>query len=969
MFRVVSRSVLRRLVVLSAMVALPVAAFAQEATITGTISDSTGGILPGVSITAVHEASGNTFEAVTNDRGAFRMAVRAGVYQINAMLPGFGAVMRRELEVLVGQQATVNLQMSPAALQESITVTEEAPLISTTTSSIGGNVDPRQTQELPVNGRDWLSLSTLAPGMRANATDLGPTTGERNGNREFQLNMDGQEVSVAQGGNRGQPRFSRDAIAEFQFLASRFDATQGRSTGLQVNAITRSGSNVASGSFSGYFRDDAFNAKDFIAGKVLPYSNQQMSATYGGPILRDRLHFFANYEFEREPGTLTFNTPYPKFNVALTGTKRTNMSGLRLDYQLSSRTRVMVRGNDFTYHNPYELQSTQVGSHPAAVENFKRRSDEIFASMTHVVSNRMVNEVKAGFNSHLYQSSNYTYRPDHPQAANGIVYGHPRITFRGFAVGGNVRTPQNNSANVYQLRDDLTISFDKGGRHDMKLGAEDLYAINAAFSCRYCMGNIDAQNGPVPANIEALLPVWNDVSTWNLAALSPITRRYNFGNGNFRNAMPEYNYAGWMQDDWAITSKLTLNLGLRYDAALNVWANHYGLEPIVQADRPNDLNNFQPRLGFAYTLTPSTVIRGGYGRYYGDLITGLAGQMAGITRSAVVEVQNDGRPDFALNPFNGPWPTQAQLEARFCSTARTATCVRRDTGQDFLAPPAEFTRMPYSHQASLGMQRQLSPTVGIEADYVFVGGRDERTTQGTQLNNINLSYDPVTGVNYPFTDISKRPFQDFGALAMNVMGGRSNSHSLQTAFTKRLSHRWQASGTYTLSWLYDSSAPAVSGTHVVPFPVAPDLGGEYSLGTTDQRNRGTFNGIWEVGRGLQLSGLYFYGSGQRFGNSYGGDLRQCGQGCDRLRPDGTIVPRNSFIGGSIHRVDLRLQQRIRVNGKVSLAGILEAYNLFNHENYGTYEVRESNAAYGLPIPSTSLVYQPRMMQLGFRATF
>ncbi len=343
--------------------------------------------------------------------------------------------------------------------------------------------------------------------------------------------------------------------------------------------------------------------------------------------------------------------------------------------------------------------------------------------------------------------------------------------------------------------------------------------------------------------------------------------------------------------------------------------------------------------------------------------------MAGITRSAVVEVQNAGRPDFALNPFNGPWPTQAQLESRFCSTARTATCVRRDTGQDFLAPPAEFTRMPYTHQASIGVQRQLNATMGLEADYVFVAGRDERTTQGTQLNNINLSYDPVTGVNYPFTDISRRPFPDFGALAMNVMGGRSNSHSLQTGFTKRLSHRWQASGTYTLSWLYDSSAPAVSGTNVVPFKVAPDLGGEYSLGTTDQRNRGTFNGIWEVGRGLQLSGLYFYGSGQRFGNSYGGDLRLCGQGCDRLRPDGTIVPRNSFVGGSIHRVDLRLQQRINVSRKVSLAGVLEAYNLFNHENYGTYEVRESNAAYGLPIPNPSLVYQPRMMQLGFRVTF
>jgi hypothetical protein len=143
---------------------------------------------------------------------------------------------------------------------------------------------------------------------------------------------------------------------------------------------------------------------------------------------------------------------------------------------------------------------------------------------------------KVGFNSHLYQTTNYTYRPDHPQAAAGIVYGHPRITLRGFTIGGNVRTPQNNSANVYQLRDDLTLSFDKGGRHDMKLGAEDLYAINAAFSCRYCMGSIDAQGGPIPANLENLFPVWNDVSTWNLAALSPITRRYNFGNGNFRNA-------------------------------------------------------------------------------------------------------------------------------------------------------------------------------------------------------------------------------------------------------------------------------------------------------------------------------------------------------------------------------------------------------------------------------------------------
>ena len=286
----------------------------------------------------------------------------------------------------MGQQVVVNLQLSPATVQESITVSAEAPLLDVSSSSLGGNVDPRQTQELPVNGRDWMALSTLAPGMRANATDLGPTAGERMGNREFQLNIDGQEVSVAQGGNRGQPRFSRDAIGEFQFLSSRFDATQGRSTGLQVNAITKSGTNVAAGSFSGYFRDDNFNAADFLAGTVLPYSNQQLSGTYGGPILRDRLHYFANYEYEREPGTQTFNTPYPSFNIQLTGTRRTDMAGLRVDYQFSPRIRLMTRGNVFNLRNPYEAQQTgqQIGGHPAGTESFKRHSEELFATLTQV---------------------------------------------------------------------------------------------------------------------------------------------------------------------------------------------------------------------------------------------------------------------------------------------------------------------------------------------------------------------------------------------------------------------------------------------------------------------------------------------------------------------------------------------------------------------------------------------------------
>ena len=961
-----TRAVVRRLLVVGAILALPAAGSAQEATLSGTVTDSTGAVLPGVTVTAVHDASGNTFEGITDDRGLYRIGARIGIYRVTAMLQGFATVTRSGLELLVGQQVVVNLQLSPSAVQESVTVTGEAPLVDFASSSLGGNVDPRQTQELPVNGRDWLALTALAPGMRANAVEQGPTTGDRQTNREYQLNLDGQEVSVSQAGGRGQPRFSRDAIAEFQFLSSRFDATQGRSTGVQVNAISKSGTNTLAGSFSGYFRDDRFNAEDFISGTVLPYQNQQLSVTFGGPIVRDKLHFFANYEYEREPQTLTFATPYPRFNVELTGTRRLDMAGLRLDYQLSPNMRVMSRGNIFHNTNPYE--GGNAGGHPAATEQFMRKSDEISAGFTQVLGNRAVNEVKAGFNSFLYRTRSNAARADHPQAARGVVHGGPRISFTGFAILGNDSTPQDNSSNNYSLRDDFTVSFTLRGRHDVKVGGEYLYGVTGSNNCATCMGLIDAQGGPVPANIEDLIPVWNDVTTWNLAALTPITRRYTFGAGLFRYAFDENNFASWVQDDWAVTDRLTLNLGLRYDLAMGVWANWVDLPPWLEAGRPNDTNNIQPRLGFAYSVNPRTVVRGGYGRYYGEIITNMVSHTQRQTKVAIASVLPDGRADFAANPFNGPWPGYEELVQRFCSRSQVPGCVRQDTGGDNLAPPPEYATLPYSHQVSIGLERQLANALAVEADYVFTGGREERYVQ----NNVNLTFDPVTGVNYPFNDISRRAFPDWGVVGMNVMGGRSNYHGLQTAFTKRMSQRWQASGTYTLSMLRDLNPAPMSGITRVTFPVAPDLGGEYTLAITDQRHRAGLNGIWQVGYGFQLSGVYFYGSGARFNTTYGGDRRNTGAstgGGGRLRPDGTIMPRNALVGDPIHRVDLRVQRRFQFGPRVRLDGMVEVYNVFNHANFGSYTTAESNANYGKPQPNLNIVYQPRMFQLGFRATF
>ena len=213
--------VVRRLILLVAMVALPVLAFAQEAVLTGTITDSTGAVLPGVTVQAVNEASGNSFESVTDGRGVYRIPARVGAYKITAELSGFNTVVRTGVEVLVGQTRTLNLQMAPSTLQETVTVTGEAPLIETTTSSLGGNIDPRQVQELPVAGRNWMALALLAPGSRTSSTNAAAPLPDRNGGetREFQLNLDGQQVGSELGAGN-QPRFSQDSIAEFQFITN-----------------------------------------------------------------------------------------------------------------------------------------------------------------------------------------------------------------------------------------------------------------------------------------------------------------------------------------------------------------------------------------------------------------------------------------------------------------------------------------------------------------------------------------------------------------------------------------------------------------------------------------------------------------------------------------------------------------------------------------------------------------------------
>ena len=958
-----SRVVIRSIVV-AALLVVPAAGYAQEAVLSGTITDSTGAVLPGVTLKAVHEASGNSFEGVTDQRGVYRIAVRIGVYQITAELSGFTPVTRSGLQLLVGQTAVINLQMAPGNVTEAVTVTGQAPLLETATSSLGGNVDPKQVQELPVNGRNWMALSLVAPGSRTNPSATGvaaqiPLPDRNNGEaREFQLNIDGQQVS-ADIGTGGQPKYSADSIAEFQFISNRFDATMGRSTGVQVNAVTKSGGNQVSGLFRGNFRDSKFNAENPVLHIVEPIKNQQLSTAVGGPIVQNKLHFFGNYEYEREPKTTTFNTPYPTFNVQLTGTNNQKKGGLRLDYQLSPQTRLMGKYSRAAIWEPIVPGSLQ--SSPAATGTNREYNKEFLLLLTQVLSNRAVNEIKGGEAVFGLENANLTTWSNHWQKANGINTGSPRITFTGFAIGGNQNYPRHQDQWVWNVRDDFTYSYTAKGHHDLKLGGEFLHRHQIQDNCRQCMGTINASNGNRPANLEALFPDPFNADTWNLAAISPLVRTISIGVGDFNVHLYSKKIASWAQDDWQVTSNLTLNLGLRHDLELGAFANDVSFPPFQAAGRPADKTNFQPRLGFAYKVNDDTVVRGGTGLYYGDALGADQSFATGNPQIAVISYANDGRPDFAANPTNGqPLPTYAQAITRFCYANNNAPgCLIRDL-QEFVGPP-EFVHLPRTFQSSIGVQRQFDASTAVTADYVYSKGSHEKDV----VENMNLLFDPNTGVNLNFATRANRPFPDWGVVSMNSHLAHSAYHALQTGFTRRFSNRWQANATYTLSGLWSADTKPFSGLQQVTFATAPDLGGEWGLSADDVRHRGVFNGIWQVGHGFQLSGLHFFAAGIRQNNIYGGDLRNTGVvSTARLRPDGTIVPRNAILAPPQNRTDLRLQQRIKLHGRAAIDGIAEVFNVFNRPNWGIGLMESSPTQYLQHVSA-----QTRTAQFGFRVTF
>ena len=947
-------SVRARLVAAAFFFALGVApAYAQvEATIVGTVTDESKAVLPGVTVTATDAATGRQFVDVTNGRGEYRLVgMQAAKYRVQANLPGFAPSVLPEVELLVGQNATIAFTLKVASVEEAVTVSGSSPLVDTRQAQVSGNVDRRQMEDLPLNGRNWLQLSTMIKGVTANQiTDISTST--PNGSSRtasFRVNLDGQEITQETSVTGfGQPGISRDAIAEYQIVTNMFDITMGRSVGLQLQAISKAGSNNYTGSMFGYFRSDKLNAADAYTNQVLPYSNQQVGGTFGGPLIKNKLQYFVSYEYQREPNTTVVGPAvYRGATITLPTDTYQHYLLARADYQLDNKDHLLIRGNYFNWDNPHYVTSTVSPTRDA--ERFRH---SVFATgnWSRVIRNDLLQELKV--NWFHYQFINAPLR-EGPASS-------PEYIFPALTIGPNWNYPED--WNQDHVTATYTLNWHRGS-HDLKIGSELSLEKDAGWWRPRSRGQMFFSATPADFIARFPLAAWTDPSQWNFSGLDSIATRFDIyyaPNDDWTYNVPRPMYAGWLGDTWTVNDRLTLNLGVRYDVAWDDFispGNHdtvlminngFNTQDYGYKGNIRDLNNVAPRAGFAWNVTGGSdfVIRGGSGLFFGTQGGNQAvdAQLFGGQRFIVASFQNDGKPGFVLDPTRGITASDV-ISGKVPLPPQTISVIQQGY------------QMPSTWQSMLGFQKQLTAVMGVDADLVYYRGRNE----DEQLDP-NVFYDPVTG--FP-ENPSKfgRPNPAYGPINLKASTGYSDYLALPTSFTRRYRNNFQFGFTYTLMFFKRDTGIGSAGygnQQLNPFNLSQD----WARSTEFQRHTVNANGVWNLPHAFLLAGSFHYGSGNYTTITSPADPLGQVNGARRVLADLTVLPRNTFLSDPYQTLDVRLSKDIKI-GTAKITGIAEVFNVYNYARFNRNTIY-GNALFGQATSSAAI---PRTGQLAARIAF
>ncbi len=993
---------MKQLFAIAACVAL-LAAFAPNlraqqaaATLSGVLSDPNGAVVSGALVTLTQQSTGVKRETTTNGEGLYTLTnLAAGDYQLGVTATGFKA-LPLNVTLQVGQSTTLNIPLEVAGANiDSILVTDAGSLVDQTSSKVDGVVGAREIASLPLNGRNFLELALLIPG-NAPAPNFDPTktntvvissAGQlgRGGN----VTVDGADSNDDVVGGAVQ-NVSQDAVQEFQIATNRFSAQLGRSGSSVINVVTKSGSNELHGSGAFYYRGSLFQGLPATFDRSLdepPFDRQQYSFTLGGPLKKDKAWFFGSVEYRNQDGaTLVGVRDLASRSIRrMTASAPLNdlLSTERLDWQASSRDHLffrysLQREND-TAASTLDRAIGSASQRQASVNN----THSFLANYTRVLNPRDVNSFNFSYS---------TFFNDIEPVAPG-----PQLTFPSIQDGASFRVPQGTKQRRLQFSNALTLVR---GNHTFNVGGE-VQRVDSDFDLRvFQQGRIEFiedfpdfdrdGNGRVDDN----------------DLLFSVTLRS--GNPTRGLVIPDadsYYLAGFIQDDWRVHPRLTLNLGLRYELDTDVKnvSRVDQLNPIIlpflRGERKRDRNNFGPRVGFNYaTKDGSTSLHGGYGIYYDRITLEIQSLERGLDgRALPIEVRAGNVffiPEACLfNPacgqFPPPAPTLANPFTGFILTGAGASGINIIDNR---------MQNPLVQQFNVGVQRQFGTDYVLRADYLHNFG-----THFIIGRTIGQVFNPVVGGPDAVVNLESSV--------------KTKYDGLLVSFEKRFSRRHQFRASYTLSKAFN-----YANDDQIPFSNGPlnpaNLQLEYGPTPNDQRHRFAFAGVLDAPYGVRVAPLLTLASGvpmdillpgggsrvPMLQRNAGGRLFKTGAELNafiaQVNAAGGVggqplplVRDDARFNDGFSAFDVRLSKLFRLGERVSVEPMVEAFNLFNvtnvlgfsKSNYSGFSnvlVRDSNdpsspgflrsSSFGRPVTTAGGVFGsggPRAFQFAARVTF
>src|SRR5688572_10233341 len=994
--------------------------------------------------------------------------LQPGRYAVTVNSSGFSPMTQENVVVEIGRETNLEVALAVGPVTGTVDVSAEAPVINTTQQDFSTNINQTSINELPINGRRWSNFALLTPGAVPDGTfgliSFRGISGLLNNNTIDGGDNNQAFFAEERGRTRISYSISQAAIREFQVNTSSYSAEYGRSAGGVVNAITKSGTNEFHGQLFYYQRNNKWGARnplatrtELINGVFTPVGfkpkdvRHQFGGTIGGPIVKDKAFFFFSYDQQKRnfPGLSIFssntflNLPTAtrnnlvargltsaqvdnalSFLQSLSGpVERTGDQKLflpKLDWNINDKNTLTVSYNRLRWESPAGIQTQATNTR--ARDNFGDDFVEIDAlnvKLASTLTPTLLNEFRFQWGRDNEFQFSQPPLPGEPTNApggrspqtfiqNGFSFGMPEFLER--AAFPDERR--------WQFADTVTMST---GNHTFKFGGDINFVKDIINNLRFLGGEfsytganglpdfiIDYTNFQTNGAIRTL----SNTPNGNLGLCLGSTRRagkcfsgsftQGFGVLGLTMKTTDFNY--FLQDDWRVTPRFTLNLGLRYEYQRN--PDPINVNPALsQTDnKVDDRNNFGPRIGFAFDLTGDgkTSLRGGWGLYYGRVINSTVYNSLVNTGVGI----DQGQRQFSASATNLP---------AGCTSADT--CAFLPIYPNLLSasnPPVgavqyfdEDFQLPQIHQWDFIFEREISRNTVVSASYLgsfgnslpnFVDTNLPAPARFVTLNVVGGPFGGQTLVTPIF--VGPRPNTSFAQTTEIRSDIYSKYHALVLQANRRLTDGLQFQTNYTLSRASDNGQASVTFTsNNLPFN-AFDQPAEDGLSNFDRRQKFVASVVYNptpfndgaakhIFNGWTIAPILNAFSGARFTGNIGGSIAPASFGLSGSTPGGgangsgganrfSLVPRNLFKQPNIWYVDMRLSRRFAITEGTRLEVLAEGFNIFNRTQVTNvqstiYNISGSTLNFNNPFASTtgadSTLFRERQVQFAVRFEF